>query len=223
MQGKGFLAIWSDISPDDETDYLHWLAREHTSERVSTDGFLAVRVFRSHDTAIRRYFILYELEHPNVVGGGAYLARLNAPTPWSQRIMPRLGNFIRGGGRIVASAGVGQGGFLAPLVLDIRAEFDAEAVARDLAQLDRVAAVRVLLTDTAQTSIETREKSMRSADRSFAGLLLIEGLDERAVHDALAHVRGFTPRLGIGSVAEMPLYAACFGLHRRLLPQTEVA
>src|SRR6266849_282578 len=34
MRGAGFLAIWSDIAPNNLTDYRHWLTREHTTERV---------------------------------------------------------------------------------------------------------------------------------------------------------------------------------------------
>ena len=40
MQGKGFLAIWSDLAPEDETDWTYWMTREHSSERVSVEGFL---------------------------------------------------------------------------------------------------------------------------------------------------------------------------------------
>src|SRR4029079_11791574 len=88
VQGAGFLAIWSDVEPEQETDYLHWLMREHTSERLSVDRFQRVRVYRSLQPGIRRYFIRYELRSPGVLGSEAYLARLNAPTPWSKRIMP---------------------------------------------------------------------------------------------------------------------------------------
>ena len=45
--GAGFLAIWSDVEAQEETNYLHWLTREHTAERVSVPGFLGVRVFRA--------------------------------------------------------------------------------------------------------------------------------------------------------------------------------
>src|SRR5580692_8115714 len=109
MRGAGFLAIWSDVEPDKLTDYRHWLTREHTTERVTTKGFLASRVFRMTGTDINRFFILYELESPEVLDGPAYLARLNAPTPWSQRIMPQLGNFVRRGGVIQARSGRGEG------------------------------------------------------------------------------------------------------------------
>jgi len=181
--GDGFLAIWSDIDPGAETDYLHWMSREHAIERVSIPGFLAVRMFRALDVDTRRYFILYELEHAGVVGGQDYLARLNQPTPWSQRIMPRLGNFARGGRRVAAAYGTGRGGFVAPL--RIAAVAAAAEFAPVIARQDRIASVRVLATDQARTSIQTREKGMRSGDRSFDGLLLIEGLDVVAVRDAI--------------------------------------
>jgi len=94
MRGAGFLAIWSDVERSNLTDYRHWLTREHTTERVTTDGFLASRVFRAARDDIERFFILYELQAPEVLDGPAYLARLNAPSPWSQRIMPQLARHI---------------------------------------------------------------------------------------------------------------------------------
>ena len=165
---------------------------------------------------MNRYFILYELEDERVVGGPDYLARLNAPTPWSQRIMPRLGNFARGGGRIAASAGTGQGGIVAPLRLDAAPSWDAAALVAELAGLDRIIAARVLLTDIAQTSIKTREKGMRANDGSFAALLLIEGLDEAAVRDALHHLRKTLPAEDHGAIDSLPLYRLAFSLPKQL-------
>src|SRR5215471_4746935 len=184
MPGSGFLAIWSDLLPEDETDWVHWMTREHAIERVGIEGFLACRIFRALGTTVNRYFILYDLERPDIIGGAEYRARLDAPTPRSQRIMPRLRNFARGGGRVVSSAGIGQGGLIATIPFDTKPEWDADALCRKLAAMDRVVAARVKLTDLAQTSIQTREKSMRSKDGTFAGLLLIEGLDETSVRNA---------------------------------------
>jgi hypothetical protein len=216
MQGSGYLAIWSDLAPEHETDWMHWMTREHSAERVGVTGFLACRIFRAYGLSVRRYFILYELENAGVVGGPDYLARLNAPTPWSQRIMPLLKNFVRGGGTVVASAGLGQGGYLAVLPFEA-ADFDPAALVRELAQIDRVAAVRVLQTDTAQTSIQTREKSMRSADGSFGGLVLIEALDEPAARNAVAQLKKTVVAFDTDTNAALPLYSVFFGLHRRLL------
>jgi hypothetical protein len=116
MQREGYLAIWSELAPPDETDWAHWITREQAAERVGITGFLACRIFRALGVVVNRYFILYELANENVVGKADYLARLNAPT-WSRKTMPKLGNFARGGGRIAASAGIGQGGIVAPLRL----------------------------------------------------------------------------------------------------------
>jgi hypothetical protein len=218
MQGAGYLAIWSDLAPADETDWAHWITREHAAERVGIKGFLACRIFRAIGAAVNRYFILYELDDDNVVGSRDYLARLNAPTPWSQRVMPKLGNFARGGGRIGASAGIGQGGIVAPLRLDAAPSFDAAAVVSELARLDRIVAVRVLLTDIAKTSIKTNEKGMRSNDDSFAALLLIEGLDEAAVRNALHHARAALPSGEHSVIDTLPLYRLAFSLPKRLLP-----
>jgi hypothetical protein len=218
MQGAGYLAIWSDLSPENETDWAHWITREHAAERVGINGFLACRIFRALGVAVNRYFILYELDDENVVGGPDYLARLNAPTPWSQRTMPKLGNFARGGGRIGASAGTGQGGIVAPLRLDAVPSFDAAGVVSELASLDRIIAARVLLTDVVKTSIKTNEKGMRSNDGSFAALLLIEGLDEAAVRNALHHTRAALPAEDHGVIDTLPLYRLAFSLPKRLLP-----
>jgi hypothetical protein len=205
----GFLAIWSDIDPATETDYLHWMSREHAIERVGIPGFVAMRMFRALDVDARRYFILYELENAGAVAGPDYLARLNQPTPWSQRIMPQLKNFARGGGTVAAVAGAGRGGFVAPLRLDDTAGADALAAAA--VKLDRVVTVRVLATDHAQTSIQTREKGMRTGDRSFDGLLLIEGVDAQAVRSALDLVAVKRP------VADRTVYTTILALDRRML------
>ena len=131
MRGAGFLAIWSDVEPDNLTDYRHWLTREHTTERVTTKGFLGVRVFRATRADINRFFILYELEAPEVLDGPAYLARLNAPTPWSQRIMPQLGNFMRGGGVMAARAGRGEGATIVALRIEQLPDNPQDAGRRD--------------------------------------------------------------------------------------------
>jgi hypothetical protein len=207
VKDAGFLAIWSDVRIEQETDYLHWLTREHTSERLSVDGFLRVRVYRSLDSGARRYFIHYELRSPDVVGSATYLARLNSPTPWSQRIMPILGNFVRGGGRVLARAGIGEGAFLAAVKLNDLARIAGPALVANIITEDRIVAAELLETDQQQSSIQTREKSLRAHDRSFAGLLLVEGLDEASVAASVAR---------LGFPASDNIYAQVF----QLFPQS---
>jgi hypothetical protein len=209
MTAPGFLAIWSDIPADTETDYLHWLTREHTAERLGVPGFRSVRVFRALRGDVCRYFILYALESQEVLRSNAYAARLNAPTPWSTRIMPQLGNFVRGGGHVAAAAGAGRGAFLAALPF-------AEAAAasamnpEEAVQADRVTGASLLEVDQAGTSIMTRERQMRGGDASFARLLLVEGLDGGAVSATAA--RFLPPGQAV------PLYGQVFLLAKEDLP-----
>ena len=213
MRGAGFLAIWSDVEPDHLTDYRHWLTREHTTERVTTKGFLGVRVFRATRADIARFFILYELESPEVLDGPAYLARLNAPTPWSQRTMPLLGNFIRGGGVMTARAGRGEGSTIVALRIE-RLPPKPQAFADALGALDGIAAVQIGTTDLARTSVPTVEKGMRKDEGIFAGLLIIEALDEAALRGALREAAKLAPELG--GIGEPEVYQGMFALDARI-------
>jgi len=213
MQGSGYLAIWSDLAPEHETDWMHWMTREHSSERVGVEGFLACRIFRAYGLGVRRYFILYELENAAVVGGPDYLARLNAPTPWSQRTMPRLGNFIRGGGVMTARAGRGEGSTIVALRIE-RLPPNPQAFADAIVALDGVAAVQIGTTDLARTSVPTVEKGMRKDEGIFAGLVIIEALDVAALRGALREAVYMAP--DIGGVSEPEIYQGMFALDARI-------
>lgn len=214
MRGSGFLAIWSDVAAQDLTDYRHWLTREHTTERVTTRGFLASRVFRATRDDINRIFILYELEAPEILDGEAYLARLNAPTPWSQRIMPKLGNFMRGGGTMVARAGRGEGATILALRIE-KLPGDPQKLAEALVACDGIAAVQIGATDEARTSVPTTEKGMRKNEGFFSGLLLIEALDLASLQAALEQVRMIAPDV-LGRASEPEVYQSMFGLDARI-------
>lgn len=214
MRGAGFLAIWSDVERSNLTDYRHWLTREHTTERVTTEGFLGNRVFRADRDDIERFFILYELQAPEVLDGPAYLARLNAPTPWSRRIMPQLGNFVRGGGKVTARAGRGEGATIVALRLE-RLPENPQRLADDIAALDGVAAVQIGATDIARTSVPTVEKGMRKDEGVFAGLLLIEALDQPSLRSALRKAAEMAPE-ALGDVGDPEIYQGIFALDRRI-------
>ena len=175
--GSGFLAIWSDVDRGEETNYLHWLTREHTAERVSVPGFLGVRVFRARLPEHCRYFILYRLADPGVVASAPYLARLNAPSEWSRRIMPILRQLrsrrrARGRG---SRPGRGCDGRSDRLRACRKWPRRAAALG-SLAALDRVVSARLFEVEQRETEIATKEKAMRPNDASFPALLLVEAL-----------------------------------------------
>jgi hypothetical protein len=210
MSAEGMLAIWSDVAPQSETDYLHWLTREHAAERLSSAGFLSVRVFRAMDFDIRRYFIVYQLESPAALSSDDYVSKLNNPTSWSQRIMPTLKNFVRGGGLVTAASGAGHGGFAAAVALEDMRTADAELLVSRLANMGRICSARFLKVDKAKTSIPTLEKSLRREDKSFANLLVLDGLDAGAVRSALDTIKS-------ASGAPLPplVYKQVYQLDRR--------
>ncbi|MFM0204214.1 hypothetical protein PQR53_30705 [Paraburkholderia fungorum] len=190
----GLLAIWSTIAAESETDYMHWLTREHIFERVSVPGFRSGRVFKRRDSRPSEYMMLYELDNADVMASPGYLERLNSPTPWTQRIMPTLEQFRRGGGRIVAQGGdpAGHGGHVAiarfeDALPDHLSGEEGLEVVNTLAKVDWVANVQVMSVKNDATSIATQEKSMRrSSEGAFAGLLLMESLDAGSLDRAIA-------------------------------------
>ncbi|MFL9899769.1 hypothetical protein PQR71_16735 [Paraburkholderia fungorum] len=188
------LAIWSTIASESETDYMHWLTREHIFERVSVPGFRSGRVLKRRNSQPSEYMMLYELDNANVMSSPGYLERLNNPTPWTQRIMPTLEQFRRGGGSIVAQGGnpAGHGGYVAiarfeEVLPDRLSGEEGLEMVNTLAKVDWAVNVQVMSVKNDATSIATQEKSMRrSAEGAFAGLLLLESLDAGSLGRAIA-------------------------------------
>lgn len=188
MPPRALLAIRSDIAPDIEAEYLDWLTKEHTIERVGIDGFVSARIFRCERNDIRRYLILYELENAAVVDSQAYLQRLNHPTEWSTRMMPHLGNFVRGGGEVVKRLGAGFGAAVVPVMIQSGAfPLDWKRL-EELSKASQIVAVRLLLVDSERTAVVTNERSMRSGDRTFSKLLLLDTTDKIAFVRAASEI-----------------------------------
>ncbi len=184
--GHGFMAIWSDVAPDDFDFYHRWLLGEHFPERVGIAGFIAARVFRRQAGPDFQFFILYETESPQVLASAAYVARLNDPTPMTQQVMPKLKNFVRGAGRVVQSRGVCSGGTAKVMRFEQPHVLLSDAAARTalfekITAMDRVLAVRLFEVDTAATTIQTEEKKIRtSKEEIYSHLLAIEAVDFEA-------------------------------------------
>jgi hypothetical protein len=181
--GRGFMAIWSDVGPADFGFYHRWLLKEHFPERVGVPGFISARVFRRQAGADFQFFIIYETEAPEVLASAAYIARLNNPTPMTQKVMPKLKNFVRGAGRVVQSNGVCGGGAAKVVRLEeahpLLSEGDGRnALFKRIEEIDGVLAVRLFEVDTAATTIQTKEKRIRtSKEEIYSQLLMIEAVD----------------------------------------------
>jgi hypothetical protein len=184
MRPEALLAIRSDIANAVEQDYLEWLTREHTIERVGIGGFLSARIFRAAHSGFGRYLILYELADARVVDSPAYLERLNNPTPWTTRMMPHLGNFVRGGGAVTAKLGAGYGAAIVAMMMTAELPEHACGALETISKEPGVAAIRILQTDIGRTTIVTNERKLRSLDQSFEALLILEAFDEAVARRA---------------------------------------
>jgi hypothetical protein len=186
MDPKGILVIRSDIPPEVEADYLAWLSREHTHERCGVEGFRSARIFRCGRTDVRRYLIIYDLDSPAVLDSPAYLQRLNAPTPWSARMMPHMGAFMRTGGAVLTTAGAGSGTAMLPVMIGRDAFDTARSAIAELAARPGIVAIRLVEADAKRTMAPTRERKLRGGDGLFEGVLLIEALSVDAALAVIA-------------------------------------
>lgn len=94
MLGRAAVAMWWDVAPGVRAEWEDWHTREHMPERLGIPGFLRGSrwVALSGEPS---YFVLYEVTQLTTITGGAYLERLNNPTPWSRKMMPQHRNMVR--------------------------------------------------------------------------------------------------------------------------------
>lgn len=100
-----FLALWNGIDRSDaRPEYEAWHAIEHVPERVGLPGFLWGRryVGGAGDCS---YFTLYGLQGLQALQTPQYGDVIAHPTPWSERMRPRLSDFVRRPCALVAQSG----------------------------------------------------------------------------------------------------------------------
>ncbi|WP_246509905.1 hypothetical protein [Bradyrhizobium glycinis] len=127
------------------------------------------------------FFVLYELAEYEVLTSKGYLDRLNAPTPWSTKMMPHHLGMVRSQCRIVGSFGGGVAGSLATIRLSPQAGREAELQARlidtlaALAQRPGVTGAHLLVMDTPRMGAPTREQQIRGGDGAADWIVLLSG------------------------------------------------
>src|SRR4051812_28895505 len=103
LLGQAALAMWWDMAPAMRTEFQDWHSHEHFRERLAIPGFR--RATRWASAEGEGVFQLYELEAYATLSSGHYLASLNAPTPWSTKMMPHHRHMVRSQCRVLESAG----------------------------------------------------------------------------------------------------------------------
>jgi hypothetical protein len=128
--------------------------------------------------------------------------------------MPRLVNFIRGGGTIIARGGRGEGSIIVAQRIEKLPAHSGRLV-EALVACDGIAAVQIGATDEARTSVPTAEKGMRKNEGFFVGLLIIEALNETSLDHAWRKATEIAPNLFDG-VSGREIYRSIFALDARI-------
>jgi hypothetical protein len=216
LLGQAALAMWWDIAPAARADFEDWHAHEHFPERLGVPGFR--RGTRWSDAGGGEgAFVIYELEDHATLASPAYAARLNAPTPWSSRLMPEHRNMVRSQCRVLASQGGGIARHALTLRLTARPGGD-DALGAHLGALVGPLALRPGLTgahllrhETPHMAMTTEQKIRRGNDQVAAWVFVVCGYDRAALEslrtaelapDALgAHGADGTPLGGLYTLA----------------------
>jgi hypothetical protein len=162
----GILSVWNEYPADDAAFYERWYMTEHFPERLGVPGFLRGRRYRAID-ADRTYFTFYELTSPAVLFSEPYIACLNAPTAWTQRIMKRWSSMFRTVCRREARIGSAIGGFA------MVARFEGPAAisrGQALEIKERLADPSVVAIDIWQATSEQNSATKEAAARPEADL-----------------------------------------------------
>ena len=112
-----------------------------------------------------------------------YLDRLNAPTPWSTKMMPHHLNMVRSQCRVAASFGGGVATSLATVRLSPEAGKEAglksvlTEMLSNFVSRPGLTGAHILFTDTPETASRTMEQKIRGGDGAADWILLLSGYD----------------------------------------------
>lgn len=206
LAGGGAICIWNDITPEGRDEFYAWHLHEHMPERVGVPGFRRGRRYIALDPATApEFFTLYETADPGVMTSEAYLARLNAPTPWTKKATQGFRNTSRALTRVRASLGPGAGGILATVRFAVqpgKEQAVADAMANTLlpavARMPQISGAHFCATDSAASAEKTAESRGRPDILAAPDwVVLVEGCNEAPVRAALAQVLA-----GLGAFSE---------------------
>ena len=174
-----------DVAPEAIAEHDRWHTHEHLPERLSIPGFLRGTRWTATEGE-PRYMVLYEVRDLQTLASDAYLARLNNPTPWTQRVMPFYRGMNRGLCSVRGSFGLGQGG-TAALIRFSAAEADQAAVQQwllhdVLSQVPhRPGLGSAHLLQGAQPAAMTNEQRIRGADQGIGWAVIVTGYESDRV------------------------------------------
>ena len=170
LLGKAAVIVWNDVASEGRELFYDWHDKEHVPERLAIPGFRRGRRFAKPRHS-PEWLTMYEADDLAVFTSAAYLARLNAPTPTTERTLKYFRNTSRAVCRIVHSQGSSTGGHMLATRLDVpsgrgealREYLTSEAFPRAMAQ-SGIVACHLYAADERASYIDTAESSTREFD-----------------------------------------------------------
>jgi len=194
LLGTAALAMWWHVAADVREEFEHWHSHEHFAERLGIAGFH--RGTRWHSAAPDGgIFMMYELADYAVLSSPDYLRRLNAPTPWSTKMMPHHRGMVRTQCHVLASRGAGTAGHLASVRLSSVVGSEDRLRAGLDALIERVVgapglAGAHLLRHERPPIATTTEQKIRGGDAEADWIFIVTAYDASAIDDLLARELG---------------------------------
>lgn len=215
LLGSAALAMWWDVGADMRSEFEDWHTHEHFPERLGIPGFRRASRWRSADGGTG-VFVMYELADHEVLSSPAYLERLNAPTPWSTKMMPHHRNMVRSQCRVLESRGIGIAGHALTVRLspqprsEPRLRDALRATIEQLVTRPGIAGAHLLRHHRPQIATTT-EQRIRGGDEEADWVLVVTGYDAPAL-TSVAQTRTNTTALlaaGAADGAVGALYSLC--------------
>lgn len=183
--------MWWDMAPAHRVEFEDWHSHEHFPERMSIPGFLRGSRW-SGAMGGDGFFVMYELDVYETLTSPHYLARLNDPTPWSTKMMPRHRNMVRSQCRVIESFGGGIARSIVTVRISPRhgvADALRESLRNGLATLACVPGItggHLLQTHTPEADATEEQKIRGGADAIADWIVLVNGYDAQSVADVIA-------------------------------------
>ncbi len=178
--------MWWDMSPHMMAGFEDWHSHEHFPERLAVPGFLRGTRWTSAGGG-EGVFQMYELESYGVLSSPGYVTRLNAPTPWSAKMMPEHRNMVRSQCHVLES----RGGGVARQALTVRLSpvprrdealrVSFRALIDTLVMRPGLTGAHLLQHQTPPVAATTEQKIRGSADQYADWVLVVTGYAPQAL------------------------------------------
>jgi len=162
LLGKAMLINWSNVRPEDRSQYYAWHDREHMAGRLGLPGFLRGRRLWASD-ADRDVLNIYEVDDFSVLTGPAYSAKASKPSPAYLRAGRIITDAIRALAHIRYSRGTGVGGWMLTMRFAVADGADArtrmaERLLPEILELEGVVGVHLCEADKRSSAVITTDR-----------------------------------------------------------------